>query len=153
MADITALSEFKHGVELLRNGYPLDALEYLRHASELEPRNAYYLSFLGVAMARGQKEWAAGAKLCETALQSRRNEAQLYLNLAEVYIATGRRKDAAILLEDGVKLCGPDARLVKLRGRLERRSSPVLPFLKRKHFLNRNLGKLRYAVSGHLQKS
>lgn len=151
--DMTALSEFKHGVELLRNGYPADALEYLRHASELEPRNAYYLSFLGLAVARGQKEWAAAAKVCETALQQGRNETQLYLNLAEVYIASGRRKDAMNLLDEGLKFCGADARLVKLRGRLERRSAPVLPFLGRKHFLNRNLGKLRHAVSGRSQKS
>jgi len=152
MADITALSEFKHGVELLRNGYPADALEYLRHASELEPRNPHYLSFLGVTIARAQREWVAAAKLCETALSSRRNEAQLYLNLAEVYIAAGRRKDAVKLLDTGLESCGPDPRLAGLRGKLEKRSTPVLPFLGRKHFLNRNLGKLRHAVSGRLQK-
>jgi len=153
MADTTALSEFKHGVELLRNGYPADALEYLRHASELEPRNPHYLSFLGVAIGRAQREWQMASKLCETALHSRRNEAQLYLNLAEVYIAAGRRKDAVSLLDKGLKHCGADARLAGLRGRLEKRSLPILPFLGRKHFLNRNLGKLRHAVSGRLQKS
>jgi len=152
MADITALSEFKHGVELLRNGFAADALEYLRHASELEPRNAHYLSFLGVAIGRAQREWYAAAHLCETALHSRRNEAQLYLNLAEVYVGGGRRKDAVKLLDTALKHCGNDVRLVHLRGRLEKRSAPVLPFLGRKHFLNRNLGKLRHAVSGHLHK-
>jgi predicted Zn-dependent protease len=153
MADITALSEFKHGVELLRNGYPVDALEYLRHASELEPSNAYYLSFFGVATGRGQKEWEASAKLCETALHGRRNEAQLYLNLAEVYLAAGRRKEAASTLDSGLKHCGAHPRLVELRGKLEKRSAPVLPFLKRKHFLNRNLGKLLHAMSGRAQKA
>jgi Flp pilus assembly protein TadD len=153
MPDLSALSEFKHGVELLRNGYPADALEYLRHASELDQRNPYYLSFLGVAIARAQREWQVAAKLCETALNTGRNESQLYLNLAEVYIAAGRRKDAVKLLNAGMEQCGPDVRLVCLRGKLQKRSAPVLPFLGRKHFLNRNLGKLRHAVSGHLQKA
>lgn len=153
MADITALSEFKHGLELLRNGYAADALEYVRHASELEPRNPHYLSFLGVAIGRAQREWDSAARLCETALHSRRNEAQLYLNLAEVYIGSGRRKDAAKVLDSGLKRCGSDARLVHLRSRVEKRSAPILPFLGRKHFLNRNLGKLRHAVVGRLHKS
>jgi hypothetical protein len=40
-----------------------------------------------------------------------------------------------------------------VRGRLGRRSSPVLAFLERGHFLNRSLGKIRHRVLGRIRKS
>src|ERR1700674_1272163 len=94
MADNSALADFKHGIKLLRNGNSAEALEYLRHAAELKQQNPLYLSFLGVSIARAQRKWGAAVELCEAALRLRRNEAQLYLNLAEVYVSAGRRDDA-----------------------------------------------------------
>src|SRR6202140_1485649 len=98
MAEDSALSEFKQGINLLRDGHSAEAVEYLRHAAELEQQNPYYLSFLGVSVARAQRKWAAAVELCKAALRLRRNEAQLYLNLAEVYVSAGRRDDAIEIL-------------------------------------------------------
>ena len=70
MAEDSAFAEFKQGINLLRNGHSAEALEYLRHAAELEQQNPYYLSFLGVSVARAQRKWAAAVKLCETALRA-----------------------------------------------------------------------------------
>jgi len=75
MAEDSALAEFKYGIKLLRSGHSAKALEYLRHAPELEQENPYYLSFLGVAVARAQRKWLAAGKFCETALSSKRSEA------------------------------------------------------------------------------
>jgi Flp pilus assembly protein TadD len=99
MAHNSAFAEFKQGITLLRNGHSAEALEYLQHAAELEQHNPYYLSFLGVSLARAQRNWAAAAKLCEMALSLKRNEAQLYLNLVEVYVSAGRRDDAIETLD------------------------------------------------------
>ena len=85
MSEHSALTDFKLGIKLLRNGRSAEAIEYLQHAAELNHQNPYYLSFLGVSVARAQRKWTAAAQLCETALSLRRNEVQLYLNLAEVF--------------------------------------------------------------------
>jgi Flp pilus assembly protein TadD len=94
MAETSALADFKQGIKFLRNGHSADAVEYLRNAAEVEQQNPYYLSFLGVSVARAQRQWAPAMKFCETALSLKRNEVQLYLNLAEVYMSAGRRDDA-----------------------------------------------------------
>jgi Flp pilus assembly protein TadD len=153
MADNAALAEFKHGIALLRDGYSVEAVEYLQHAAELEQHNPYYLSFLGVSIARAQRKWEAAAKVCEMALSLKRNEAQLYLNLAEVYVSAGRRDDAIKILDTALKYCSGNAHIKQVRGSLGRRESPVLPFLGRGHFLNCSLGKLRHRTLGRLRKS
>jgi len=153
MADNAGLAEFKQGIELLRKGQSAEALECLRHAAELKQQNPYYISFLGVSMARAERKWAPAVELCKTALSLKRNDAQLYLNLAQVYVSAGRREDAVQTLDNAVSYCGTDARIRRMRGRLGRRGSPILPFLERENFLNRSLGKLRHRVLVRLGKS
>lgn len=148
MAENSALSEFKQGINLLRNGHPAEAIEYLRHAAELDQQNPYYLSFLGVSVARAQRKWTAAVELCKAALSLKRNEAQLYLNLAEVYVSAGRRDDAVEVLERAMVHLRSNPRIMRARADLGKRSSPVLPFLERGHILNRSLGKLRHRVLG-----
>jgi len=94
MGEDATVAEFKVGIKLLRDGHPNEAFEYFRNAADSEQRNPFYLSFLGLSVARAQRKWAAAVELCEMAISLRRNEAQLYLNLAEVYVAAGRRDDA-----------------------------------------------------------
>jgi Flp pilus assembly protein TadD len=147
MAEETAIADFKLGINLLRKGQSAEATEHFRHAAELEQKNPYYLSFLGVSVARAQRKWAAAVKLCEMAIGLRRNEAQLYLNLAEVYVSAGQRDEAVEILDRALIYFSADARIRRARANLGVRSSPVLPFLERGHFLNRSLGKLRRRVS------
>jgi Flp pilus assembly protein TadD len=153
MAEDPALAKFKLGINLLRKGRSSEASEYFQDAANLDQKNPYYLSFLGVSVARAQRKWAAAVELCEMALSLRRNEAQLYLNLAEVYVSAGRRDDAVEVLDKGLIYFRVDARIRRARANLGKRGSPVLPFLERGHFLNRNLGKLRRRVSERLWKS
>lgn len=142
--DVDALAEFKEGVALLKNGYPQKALVRLRRAFESEKQNPFYQSFLGLSIARAERKWDQAAELCEIAVQLRRREAQFYLNLAEVYASAGRRTKALDTLDAALALFGEDERLRHARGRVEKRRSPLLPFLRREHFLNRKLGKLRH---------
>jgi Flp pilus assembly protein TadD len=153
MAENSGLAEFKQGISLLRDGHSSEALEYLRRASQLKQQNPYYLSFLGVAMARAERNWSAALELCKTAASMRRNEAQLYVNLAEVYVSAERRNDAVETLDTALKYCGADARITRIRAKLGRRSSPVLPFLDRGNALNRSLGRLRNRVWKRIQGS
>jgi Flp pilus assembly protein TadD len=148
-----ALAEFKQGVALLKNGYPQKAVLLLRSAVEVEAHNPYYLSFLGLSIARADKKWKEALNLCETALQLKKNEAQFYLNLAEVYATSGRRSDAIDVLDRALEIFGTDARLKKARTRVEKRRSPVVPFLSRQNFVNRGLGKLRHRAIKHFSSS
>jgi len=49
--------EFREGVELLKNEYPEKALVKLRRAFESDKRNPYYISFLGLSIARAEQNW------------------------------------------------------------------------------------------------
>jgi Flp pilus assembly protein TadD len=98
-------------------------------------------------MARAEKKWNEATHLCETALQLKGKEPQFHLNLAEVYVAAGRRASAIATLERAIENFGPTARLTKARSRVEKRQAPVLPFLKRDHLLNKSLGKLRHRAA------
>jgi tetratricopeptide (TPR) repeat protein len=147
MAETDAITSFKLGVELLKGGYPQKALPELRRCAEIESANPYYLSFLGLAIARSEKKWAEAIKLCEAALQLKRKELQLHLNLAEVYTLASQRENAITTLDRAKESLGPNARLVKARSRIEKRRAPILPFLDRQNPLNRSLGKLRHRAS------
>ena len=152
MPNASGLAEFRQGISLLRKGHSSEAVAYLRRAAEMEDHNPTYISFLGVSMARAQKDWAAAVELCKTALNLKRGDAQLYLNLAEVYESAGRRDIAVETLDSGLRRCGADVRIARMRGRFRKRRSPVLPFLKRTHFLNRTLGGLRQRLLIHFSK-
>ena len=146
MTDSIALTEFKQGVRLLRDALPHNALEHFRKAVDLEQHNPYYISFVGVSLARAQRKWEPALKLCELALSMKHNEAQLYLNLAEVYTSAGRREEALITLDRALASLGPNARIQQARLKLGRRRSPALPFLDRQNVVNRYLGALRHRI-------
>lgn len=152
MGDHSGVAEFKQGIQLLQKGYPTEARDRFDRAVTLEKQNAYYLSFLGVSEARGQRNWAAAADHCETALSLKRNESQFYLNLAEVYLSAGRREDAVGVLDRGLIYLTDDPRIRRARAKLGKRRSSVLPFLERGHFLNRSLGNLRHRLLTLLRK-
>ncbi len=144
MMDTEAFREFKTGLTFLRDNYANRALLHIQRASELEKNNPYYMSYLGVALARTQQRWADAERLCDAAVRMKRNQAQLYLNLAEVYMVAGRKEDAREALVSGMKYARRDIRLNIAMAKLTPRRSPVFSFLERKHPLNRHFGMLRH---------
>jgi Flp pilus assembly protein TadD len=146
------VDEFRKGVELLKNEYPQKALESLRRAFESDKHNAYYSSFLGLAIARAERKWDQASALCEIAVDLKPKEIQLHLNLVQVYALAGRRQMALDRLDHAIELFGEDARLKLARSKVENRRAPSLPFFGRKHFLNRELGKLRHRMLKSLGK-
>lgn len=145
-AELTPMDEFRKGVEFLKNEYPQKALVRLRRAFESDKHNAYYSSFLGLAIARAQRKWDQASELCEIAVQLKPKEIQFHLNLGEVYALAGRREKALDKLDHAMEIFGEDARLKQARSKVENRRALLLPFFGRVHFLNRNLGKLRHRI-------
>jgi Flp pilus assembly protein TadD len=150
--ELNPMTEFREGVELLKNEYPQKALAKLRRAYECDKHNPYFMSFLGLSIARAQRKWDLASELCETAVQLKPKEIQFYLNLGEVYAASGMRERALDKLDDAVQLFGEDARLRQARSKVQNRRNPILPFFGRTHFLNRELGKLRHRAMKYLVK-
>ena len=146
MADSVALTEFKQGVQMLRDEQPNEALVRFRNAADLEKQNPYYISFVGVSLARAERRWTPALKLCEMALSMKHNEAQLYLNLAEVYMSAGRREEALMTLDRAQASLGRNPRIQQERMKLGSRRPPDLPFLNRQNVLNRYLGILRHRI-------
>jgi predicted Zn-dependent protease len=144
MIDVEAFHEFRAGLAFLRGGDAHRALPHLRRALDHEPANPFYVSYVGVAIAAAEQKWAEAEKFCYSAMRMNRRQPQLYLNLAEVYVAADRKQDAADILARGLHYAPHDQRLKMAFDRLSIRRPPVLPFLPRKHVLNRNLGRIRH---------
>jgi len=147
MPEVDAVSEFKEGLALLRNNYARKAQHYFTRALEMDKTNPFYISYLGLAMAAGERKWDEGEELCLQAIKMRRTQPELYLNLAELYRLAGKRSEAVETLSQGMVMTKRDARIAEAFNRYGRRRSPVLSFLARDHFLNRELGKLRNRFS------
>jgi predicted Zn-dependent protease len=144
MIQIESFQEFRTGLTFLRGGDAHKALPHLRSALDQEPDNPFYISYMGVAIAAAEQKWAEAEKLCHSAMRMNRRQAQLYLNLAEVYIAADRKQDASDILARGLHFAPHDLRLKMALDRLAMRRPPVLVFLPRSHVINRNLGRVRH---------
>ena len=79
--EVDNMVDFREGIKLLKNEYPQKALVRFKRAFESDKYNAYYISFLGLAMARAQRKWDQAADLCELAVQLKPAEIQFHLNL------------------------------------------------------------------------
>ncbi len=141
---LEAFQEFRAGLANLRAGNANQALPHFRTALDHEPDNPFYVSYVGVAMAAAEAKWAEAIKACHSALRMNRRQVQLYLNLAEVYVAADRKQDATDILARGMHLAPHDVRLRMALEKLSVRRPAILPFLPRQHMINRGLGKIRH---------
>ncbi len=138
-----ALKEFKAGLEFLNNNYVRKALACFTRAVELEPKNPFYLSYQGLALAAAEQNWDEAEEICLAAVRMKRTQAELYLNLAHLYHLAGKKEEAVDALKTGIQLTKRDPRLVEMLQKFGSRRTAVLSFLPRAHFLNRGLGKIR----------
>src|SRR6266480_3079597 len=71
MMDTEAFREFKTGLTLLRDNYAMKALPHMRRAVDLDKNNPYYMSYLGVVLARSEGKWGEAERLCDSAVPLR----------------------------------------------------------------------------------
>jgi tetratricopeptide (TPR) repeat protein len=152
MLDLFAFREFREGLAMMRDGDAEKAMGLLRQASEHDPENPYYLSYYGLSLAYAEGKWADAERLCHTAVCRARRQAQLHLNLAEIYAASGRKQAAADALALGLHYVPDDMRLQIEMGKLATRRPPVLRFLPRSHALNQVLGVARHRLMSSLPR-
>lgn len=148
MSQFESVNEFKRGLTALQKGFPKSAVVHLRNAFEHDSGNPFYVSYYGLALARAGDDRARAQGLCHAALRMKTDQPDLYVNLAEVCRRAGELEDALWALYNGLHFTPWDSRLVRALEELGVRRPPVLSFLDRKHFLNRQLGKLRHRLEG-----
>ena len=109
--------------------------------------SAVYLSYMGHALARCERDFARALSLCEQALAVEFYRAEIHLNLASVHILNHDRSAAVRVLYDGLELAPMHSGLLALQLRLGAKRQPLpLGFLPRNHSLNQWLGRRRHAA-------
>ena len=120
-----------------------EALESLAEAHRMDPHNARVQSLLGVATARSGGSFEKARSLCEAATKQEFDNAELYVNLARIYLGYGRRGEALRYLRRGQMIEPDHPAVLQGLGEMGCRRAPVCRFLPRRHPLNRLLGALR----------
>jgi tetratricopeptide (TPR) repeat protein len=109
------------------------------------PTKGLILSYRGLCMARGQKQTAAGLRLCQRAVEMEFYHPDCWLNLGRLHLDRKRRKEAYECFRKGLKLDADFALLKKEISLMGLRGKPPISFLSRGNPLNRLLGRLRNA--------
>ncbi|MEZ4278105.1 MAG: hypothetical protein R3F21_00605 [Myxococcota bacterium] len=138
-----AREAFERGQALLESGDAAASIELLREAQAAAPEHAQIRSTLGVAMALGTRDFEAARSLCESAAKQEFFNPVLYLNLARVYLSVGRRPEALRYLRRGQMIDPGHVAIREAIHELGLRRVPIVPFLPRRHVVNRMLGGVR----------
>jgi tetratricopeptide (TPR) repeat protein len=144
----------QRGAELVRLGRFHEALEPLEQAlaySVDRPSGGFARSLrsyygLAVALARGEVE--RGRRLCEEAIAGGALKADLYVNLARVYLRCERKQLAVEALLTALAVSPNDRTAWTLMAELGWRRPPVFRFLPRSHPVNRCAGLVRHRLLG-----
>jgi Flp pilus assembly protein TadD len=144
--DTEEIRVFKQGLQCLQNNSLQMALHCFRRAVEMQNNNPYFLSYYGLLLARAERKWDEGERICIEAVKMKRRQPQLYVNLAELYLSAGKRADAVDVLQEAVQYEPGDARLNRMMIRVGIRRPPVFSFLERGHPVNKSLGLIRHRV-------
>ena len=138
-----AREAFERGRHQLHSNDLQSALASLREAQALAPDHAQIRSSLGLAVALSERDFEAARTLCESAAKQEFFNPEVYLNLARVYLAVGRRPEALRYLRRGQMIDPGHAAIRDAIADLGMRRLPIVPFLPRRHLVNRMLGSVR----------
>lgn len=145
-ADPRAAALLEQGVSLLAENSVEGAVECLREAHTLAPEHAQIRSYLGLSIARNGGDFAEARSLCEGAAKQEFFNLLHYLNLAKVFLRYGRRSEALRYLRRGQMIDPGHQEIRASIASLGNRRLPIIPFLPRRHPVNRALGTARKRV-------
>lgn len=133
----------KEGIGLIREERFVEAVFFFEEILQTRGRSASTLSLLGLSMAKAKGDFHAAEKLCLEAINKLFYRADLYRNLAEVYILWGRKPQAVSTLRSGLRIDRRNKSLINELMKLGPRTKPVIPFLSRSNPLNKYIGLAR----------
>ncbi len=124
-----------------------EALICLRQVMAVYERDSYkevparLLSYYGLSLAHHEGRTNEAIVYCTRAIKKDLHHTDFYVNLARVYLKSGRRSEAVRVLDKGLRIDVQDPGiLIELR-RLGYRRKPVFRFLNRRNPVNKYLGK------------
>lgn len=144
-----AEKSFEKGLASLRTGEDLEAMAYFeaalrQHRARTQARpHMKYQSFFGLCMARLKGNRKKALRLCLEAADAEFYNPEVFLNLGQVALMTGKRRTAYHAFQRGLHLDeGHRALRAEIR-RMGVRKRPIFRFLERTSPLNRAAGRLR----------
>ncbi|MEM6793184.1 MAG: hypothetical protein AAF725_04345 [Acidobacteriota bacterium] len=139
------------GIEHCRRGDWTEGLYWLSLAAESpgerEDLPPLFFSFLGHGIARLEGKKREGLELCQRAAELEFHHPEVFRYLAETHLLLDDRRSAFEAVQRGLEIDSGDLELRRLHSQLGERRQPVIPFLPRRHALNRLLGRLRHRWS------
>ncbi len=149
--DEVACAAFDEGQAAFRARDLSSAHAGFERAHRRDPRDPRFMSWYGVTLVLVERNSNLGVLLCDQALRLAGASPELLLNVARVHLALNQRDRAVRAVARGLELWPEDVHLAAARDALGTRRTPVIPFLSRKHALNRMLGSLRHRFQrGHV---
>lgn len=152
MSSRSAEMSFRKGLQAIEEKRYLEALAYFESALNLEEKSGIpaprmkYLSYYGLALALAAGRTQEAIEMCEKALSTEFYNPDLYLNVARVYLAAGKRRRAHKALCQGLRIEKRHPGLIAELRRMGLRRRPLFGFLPRNHMLNRFTGKIASRV-------
>ena len=130
----------KEGIALVRAGRVVEAVFFFEEMLQTYGRGASTLSLLGLSMAKAKGDFHAAEKLCLEAINKSFYRADLYRNLADVYLLWNKKAQAISALRSGLKVDRRNKSLINDLVKLGPRTKPPIPFLSRSNPLNKYIG-------------
>lgn len=141
-AHFSAEEHFCRGEAELEAGRHAAALEHFRAAHRLDPASARFRSFYGLCIGLEESRFDRALELCRAAAKEEFFNPVLYHNLARVHLVFGFKAEAIRYLRRGLMIDPANAAIREALAQLGVRRRPVLAFLRRRHVLNRWIGRL-----------
>jgi len=140
---------FRTGVLLLKQEERIfEAVAALERAFRSRPVDARYASYYGLSLALSADRLKDAEALCAHAVKMDSHGSDLYYNLGKVRLLRNDRKGAYAAFKRGLSVDPGDTRIRQELANLGKRRPPVIPFLRRRHPLNKLFGLLmsRYVL-------
>jgi len=144
-----AENAFKKGMAALGEEQYEDAAIFFESALRIEKAKRAkrppmrYLSYYGLASCLARRPTPEAIKACEVAARRDFLSAELQLNLGRVYMLAGKTTRALAAFERGLNIAPSNKELRAEMDKIDRRTAPAIPWLRRNHPLNRWLGRMR----------
>jgi tetratricopeptide (TPR) repeat protein len=142
---------FKEALTMISSNDYEGALEKLKALNiDKDRADPRMLSYYGLCLARVESKLFEGIRLCREALTIERREPDIYYNLAQLYLISGKRTSAINLLYRGLPFeqkIGKSKKIITLIQEIVPRQKPFFKSLSRSHPLNKIIGKIKYFKS------
>ncbi len=146
--DRSALAEaqgaLEEGLRRYQAGDVEGAHESFGIAYRRAPSDPRIQSWYGLTLVLVERNSNLGVVLVDGAVRNGRPDPELVVNQSRVAMALGQRVRAVRALERGLAFHPGEPTLVEARIALGTRQRPVLPFLSRRNWLNRFLGRMNH---------